>query len=105
MVSEPYLDLSQGVSVVDAVIARAKANAVETVLVAGEPIYRDGCFTRVDKEAVLGELAAALRRLPTGEELRRRETARRVLPFVRRFYDGYLSGERRDPFYRQSSRI
>ena len=104
MVAEPYLDLSQGVSVIDALIARTRAGAVSTVIVAGEPIYRDGRFTRIDKEAVLAELTTKLGSPLTSREIRRQETARRVLPFVRRFYDGYLVAERRDPFYETNSR-
>ncbi|MBI4183598.1 MAG: amidohydrolase family protein [Proteobacteria bacterium] len=103
-IAEPYLDLSQGVSVVEALIARARPGSVETVVVAGDPIYRDGRFTRIDKEAVLAELAEALQAPLAADEIRRRETARKVLPFVKRFYDGYLAGESRDPFYRPSSR-
>jgi hypothetical protein len=28
-----------------------------------------------------------------------------VFPHVKKFYDGYLEGERREPFYQPSSRI
>ena len=56
-IAYPYLDTDT--SVVEAVVHRAKTSGVETVLVAGEPILRDGKFTRVNKADALEELAAA----------------------------------------------
>ena len=50
-IAYPYLD--QTMSVVDAVVHRAKTSGVETVLVAGEPVLRDGQFTRVNKAEML----------------------------------------------------
>src|SRR5262245_28428599 len=98
----PYLD--DTVSVVDAVVHRAKATAVKTVLVAGEVVYRDGRFTRVNRDDVLRELAQRLDVSLTDDERRNRALAKDILPYVRRFYDGYLGGEKWDPFYRQNAR-
>ena len=100
----PFLDLDIDVSVIDAIVLRAKASGVKTVLVAGEPILRDGRFTRVDREAALAELAASLAGPASDDELRRIKLSRDVLPHVRKFYDGYLDGETRDPFYARNSR-
>ena len=83
---------------------RAKASAVDTVIVAGEPILEQGRFTRVDKDAALAELAASLAREDTPEEAHRRAFARSLFPHVERFYEGYLDSERREPWYRSSSR-
>ena len=104
-VAYPYLDLDRGLSVVDAIVQRARADGVQTVIVAGEAIYRDGRFTRVNKEEALEELAHRLRAPLTDVEKRRRETARKVFPYIRRFYEGYLDDEPRQPFYAPSSRI
>jgi cytosine/adenosine deaminase-related metal-dependent hydrolase len=101
-VAHPYLD--QDASVVDAVVHRGKTSGVETVLVAGEPVLRNGRFTRVNKAEVLEALAGALRVPLQPEEERRRRLAREVFPFVKRFYDGWLNEATRDPFYRPSSR-
>jgi len=101
-IAYPYLDVLT--PVVDAVVQRARASGVETVLVAGEPILRDGRFTRVDKAAALEELAASLRKPLTEEEERRRALSQAVLPHVKRFYDGYLDEQVRTPFYAPSSR-
>jgi 5-methylthioadenosine/S-adenosylhomocysteine deaminase len=101
-IAYPYLD--EGMSVVDAVVYRAKTSGVETVLVAGEPILRDGQFTRVNKAEMLAELAAALQVPLQPSEQGRRELSPAVLPHVKRFFEGWLDETARDPFYRPSDR-
>lgn len=87
-IAYPFLD--EDTDVLAAVVQRAKTGGVETVMVAGEVIYRDRKFTRVDKAAALDALAELLRRPRTEEEARRRLVSRRVLPFMRDFYADYL---------------
>jgi cytosine/adenosine deaminase-related metal-dependent hydrolase len=78
---------------VDILVRRAKAGAVETVLVGGEVIFSDGRFTRVDREAVLAEIAGTLDRPDTPPEAGRRRLAAALLPTVRAFYrDWDVSG-------------
>ncbi|MBI3937361.1 MAG: amidohydrolase family protein [Betaproteobacteria bacterium] len=93
----PYLD--DEVPVVDAVLHRARK--AQTVLVAGEPILRDGRFTRLNKEEMLEQFAASLRVPLRPAEARRREVARQLLPHVERFYrdEGYLDEPTGAPFY------
>jgi N-acyl-D-aspartate/D-glutamate deacylase len=98
----PYLD--HGTAVIDAILQRGKARAVKTVIVDGEVILRDGRFTRIDKDAVLAELAANLSKPLTSDEQRRRELARRAEGSIKLFYNGYLDHESRDPFYCVNSR-
>jgi len=98
----PYQD--EDVPVLDAVLLRAKTAAVDAVVVGGETIYENGRFTRIDRDAVLREIAAALSRPRTPEEGRRRAMAKAVLPHVTEFYRAYLEGETREPFYRPSAR-
>jgi cytosine/adenosine deaminase-related metal-dependent hydrolase len=98
----PYLDRDTGV--VEAVIQRAKTEGVDTVLVQGEVIYADRRFTRVDKDAVLRELADQLARPLTPEEERRREVSRGVLPYLRDFYRDYVPDSDPSPFYVTSAR-
>jgi cytosine/adenosine deaminase-related metal-dependent hydrolase len=99
----PYQDAD--VPMLDALLQRAKTNAVDAVMVGGETIYENGRFKHVDKDAVLNEIAEALNRPRSAEEDRRRSIGRAVFPHVKKFYDGYLEGERREPFYQPSSRI
>ncbi|MGH8065554.1 MAG: amidohydrolase family protein [Candidatus Entotheonellia bacterium] len=101
-VAYPYLD--QDAPVLDAVVHRGKTAGVETVLIAGEPVLRDGKSTRVNKAEVLDALAASLRVPLQPDEERRRRLSREVFPHVQRFYDGWLDERARDPFYRPSSR-
>jgi len=87
-IAAPYLE--PGVPVVRAMLHRAKTSCVDTVIVGGKPVYRDGRFTRVDKEAVLEELAASLSGSHTSVEEQRRQIARDVYGHVEAFYRGYL---------------
>jgi cytosine/adenosine deaminase-related metal-dependent hydrolase len=89
---------------IDVLVQRAKTASVKTVMVAGEVVYRDGAFTRVDKAAVLAEIAARFARPLTAAERERRQLARDVFPHVRALYDGYLDGTGDEPFYRPSGR-
>jgi cytosine/adenosine deaminase-related metal-dependent hydrolase len=101
-ISYPYLDTEM--PVLDAVLQRAKTEGVKTVIAAGETIYQDGKFTRVDREAALRELSQLLKRPLNPEELERRRLSKAVLPLVKAFYDGYFDPEKHMPYYRPSSR-
>ena len=87
-IEEPFLDPS--VSVVDALVHRGRGIDVDTVMVDGEVVLRDGQLTRVDKEALFKELKEALDRPLSPLEEERRELARLVEPHLRRFYQGTL---------------
>jgi cytosine/adenosine deaminase-related metal-dependent hydrolase len=89
-IAQPYLD--PAVSVVDALVQRGRPAGVRTAIVAGEVVLRDGRSTRLDKAALMAELAASLRAPLTAAEQRRREVAPLLLPHVARFYDGWLNG-------------
>src|SRR5262249_50407050 len=101
-IAAPYLD--PDTPVVDAVVYRARASAVDVVLVAGEVVVEGGRVTRVDKARVLEELAASLRAPLAPHEERRRRLSRAVFPPVAEFSAGWLDGAPRDPFYSPSSR-
>jgi hypothetical protein len=103
-IASPYLD--QGVPIVDALVHRARTSGVETVVVAGEPILRDGRFTRIDRQAVLEELGASLQAPLSMLESRRLELSKELLPHVAAFYrtEGYLHEDEGEPFYRFNSR-
>jgi 5-methylthioadenosine/S-adenosylhomocysteine deaminase len=90
--------------VLDAVIQRAKMEGVQTVIVAGEIVYQDGKFTRLDRDAALRQLSEILKRPLSGEEIERRRLAKAVFPFVKAFYDGYCDLDAYAPYYRQNSR-
>lgn len=102
-IGSPYL--SSDVPLVDALVQRATRGAVSSVMIAGEIIFQDGGFIRVSKPEILGELARQLQNPPTVIERRNRDLGIRLLDHARRFYDGYLSGDERDPYYKPSSRV
>lgn len=92
------------IPMLDAVVQRAKAQHVEAVYVDGEVVYRDGSFTKVDRDAVLKEIAELLSKPRSPDEIARRELGHAVFPYVRQFYEGYLRDQPRTPFYAASSR-
>ncbi|HWK47659.1 MAG TPA: amidohydrolase family protein [Stellaceae bacterium] len=102
-ISFPYLD--EETTVLDAVVQRAKAGAVTTVLCDGEAIYAERRFTRVDRDGALQELHRQLQHALSSDEVERRHLSRALLPHVRAFYRDYIDPARHEPFYRQSSRF
>jgi 5-methylthioadenosine/S-adenosylhomocysteine deaminase len=101
-VSYPYLDPET--PVLDAVIQRAKTEAVKLVMCNGEPIYQNGAFTRVDRDTALRELHDQLANALSSDEVQRRKLSKALLPYVRKFYEGYLSPHATAPFYQQNAR-
>jgi 5-methylthioadenosine/S-adenosylhomocysteine deaminase len=101
-VTYPYQ--SPDLSFIDVLVQRAKAAAVKTVMIAGEVVYHDGRFAKVDRDAVLAEIAQRMRKPLTPAEEERRVLAKAVFPHVHCFYEGYLAGLGDDPFYRVSGR-
>lgn len=72
-VTWPYQDGEM--PLVDVLVRRAKAGAVETVVIGGETVYHEGAFLKVDRDAVLGEIARALGGPATPAESARRRLA------------------------------
>jgi 5-methylthioadenosine/S-adenosylhomocysteine deaminase len=99
----PYLD--EDTPLLDAVIQRAKGDAVKLVMCDGEVIYRDGKFTRVDRDGALKALHDDLQKALSDEEVERRRLSKALLPHVKAFYRDYFDPDKHAPFYRQSSRV
>jgi 5-methylthioadenosine/S-adenosylhomocysteine deaminase len=93
----PYLD--DTISVLDAIVQRSRPHGISAVMVAGEVILQNGKFTRVDKDALIAELAEQLKAPLTPQELRRRELAKEVFPYVKKVYDGWFRPEAYDSHY------
>jgi cytosine/adenosine deaminase-related metal-dependent hydrolase len=96
---------SSDIPFVDVLVQRARTSAVRSVMIAGKLIYNNGRFITVDRDAVFSELARKLAEPLTRDEEERRKLARDVFPYVRAFYDAYLTGLPFDPFYRPNSRL
>jgi len=101
-ISYPYLD--DEMPLLDAVLQRAKTGGVRTVMCAGEVIYADGRFTRVDQAGALKALHDDLAHALSDDEVQRRKLSKALLPHVKRFYDGYIDPATHEPFYRPSSK-
>jgi cytosine/adenosine deaminase-related metal-dependent hydrolase len=99
----PYQD--PGVSMVDALIQRAKTQSVDAVYIGGELVYEGGRFLKIDRAAILAEIADNLARPPTADDLARRELSLGILPYIKDFYAGYLPATASEPFYGMSSRV
>jgi cytosine/adenosine deaminase-related metal-dependent hydrolase len=102
-ISFPYLDAET--PTLDALIQRAKTGGVRKVLCAGEVIYDDGRFTRVDRDGALRALHDDLARALADDEVERRKLSKALLPHVRKFYAGYFDPAAHVPFYRPSSSV
>lgn len=100
-VSYPYLDPLT--PMLDAVIQRAKTGGVRHVMCAGETIYADGRFTKVDQAGALRQLHEDLGRALSDDEVQRRHLSKALLPHIRRFYAGYADPSKHVPFYKPSS--
>ena len=85
-IEEPYLDPE--VPIIDALVHRGRAIDVDTVVVDGEVVLKEGQHTRVDKAELFREIKTALDRPLSPQETDRRELARLVEPYLRRYYQG-----------------
>jgi hypothetical protein len=68
-------------------------------------IYRDGKFTRVDRDSALKALHDDLARALSDDEVERRKLSKALLPHAKRFYANYFNPAQHEPFYRPSSQV
>ena len=87
-VTGPWQD--PAIPLIDVLLRRARAGAVETVIIGGETVYCEGSFTRVDRHSVHGEIAQALGRPDTEADASLRRLASDLIEPVRDFYRGWL---------------
>jgi cytosine/adenosine deaminase-related metal-dependent hydrolase len=102
-VAYPYLD--ELTPTLDAVVQRAKSQAVTMTMCDGEVIYQDGKFTKVDRTAALKALHDDLSKALSDDEVERRKLSVALLPHVRKFYANYIDTSKHQPFYRPSSMV
>ena len=100
-IEEPYLD--SRIDIVDALLYRGKARQVDTVLIDGEVVLRDGRFTKIDKQEVLRELKDQFSRPLEASALQGRQMAEQLIPYVERFYQEWHPGDS-PPHYLYNSR-
>jgi ribosomal protein S21 len=73
-VAFPYLD--EEMPLLDAVLQRAKAQGVRSVMCDGEVIYADGKFTKVDRDGALRALHEDLQKALGDDEVERRKLSK-----------------------------
>ena len=100
-IEEPYLNPET--DIVDALLYRGKAQQVDTVIIDGEVVLRDGRFTNLDKDDVVSELKDRFSRPVEPAVVETRRTVQRLIPYVERFYKAWQSGDSR-PHYLYNSR-
>ena len=99
----PYQDPE--IAPLDAMIYRAKTKDVHVVMIDGEVVYKDGTFTRIERDEILAQIAEALAKPRDEDEEGRLWLRDIVFADVEAFYDGYIKATAmRDPFYPSSSR-
>jgi 5-methylthioadenosine/S-adenosylhomocysteine deaminase len=100
-ITSPFME--PAISVVEALIYRAKTEHVTAVMIDGYMVYQNGHFANVDRDRVLKDLASDLNRPLRSDEKARGEFSRAVFPHVRDFYrDWKLPATK--PFYDLNSR-
>ena len=100
-ITEPYLH--PDTDMVDALVYRGRASDVNTVVVDGEVLMRDGRITKVDKKAVWAELKQHMSRPLAQHEIDRANLGRDLLPYVNRFYEEWgLPGGRPHYLYNEA---
>jgi cytosine/adenosine deaminase-related metal-dependent hydrolase len=74
---------------VDVLVRRARAQAVETVMIGGRVVYHEGVFSQVDRDATLAAIARDLDRPDRPDELARKRLAAQLMKPVGDFYHGW----------------
>jgi len=100
-IQEPYLE--PDIDIVDALVYRGKAQNVDTVLIDGKVVLRDGKFAGVSKEDVVKELRDRFDRPLEAQALTARNLVQGLMPYIERFYEGWNSGDS-PTHYRYNSR-
>lgn len=86
-VTAPWQD--PAMPVIDTLVRRAKAGAVETVMIGGQVVYHEGRFAKVSREEVHAEITRAMTRPDTEAEVARRRLATDLIGPVRNFYQDW----------------
>jgi 5-methylthioadenosine/S-adenosylhomocysteine deaminase len=88
-IAYPFID--ERVPLITALVQRAKTRDVSTVICAGEVVYRDGQFTRINRKEILAVLHDQMNRPLTDGERAEREIAVELLPEYMHYYRRFES--------------
>lgn len=100
-ITEPYIDPKA--DIVDVVLARASGRDIDTVMIDGEIVLRDGKHTKINKSEIVAEIRESLTRDLKAEETEQRKLADELYPHVLEFYRRWQIPEMK-PHYTYNSR-
>jgi len=87
-IEKPYLH--SDVSIVEAIIQRGRAIDVDTVMIDGEVVFKDGRPVRIDEEMLFRNIEKSLTQPLLPHEIKRKTLSREIGPYVKRFHAGSI---------------
>jgi cytosine/adenosine deaminase-related metal-dependent hydrolase len=99
----PYQD--DQIHILEAILLRAKTNAVHATVIGGVTVYQDEVFLNIDRDLILREIAEVFARPRTARDNEMIDVSGQMQKFVKSYYDRYFDDALHSPFYRQSSRL
>ena len=91
--------LDDSVHPVEAFVHLARTDHIDTVIAAGEPLFHDGRFTRIDEAALKREIAAVAAASPSPAFRAFSQTLRELRPHLERHYADWPAGKAAETFY------
>ncbi len=91
-ITQPYLDPEMDIE--DAFLAKGSSSDVDTVLIDGEIVLRDGKHTKINKAEVISQLQESLTEAQKSGDVERRLFSRELCPYVYQFYQKWHPPER-----------
>ena len=101
-IEAPYLE--PDTDPIDLLLYRGKSGHIDTVMIDGKVVLRDGRFPGLDKEAVVRELRDRFARPLEPQALEARNLVQRLMPYVEEFYQSWSPGDG-PPHYMYNSRV
>ena len=99
-ITEPYL--YPGHSIIDALIYRGRSSDVDTVLVGGEILVRNGKFTKIDRAEVIRKLRESVPSEYPEDVIRKREMFDELRPHIAKYFDRWfkdIDSRGLEPYY------
>lgn len=89
--------------VLEALLYRGRTTSIDTVMIDGQVVMRDGKLTTIDKQALIAELSAQAEQEPTTAQREREVLVAALEPYMLQFYSDWSLEDSR-PFYLANSR-
>jgi 5-methylthioadenosine/S-adenosylhomocysteine deaminase len=83
-VTGPWQDPS--LPLLDVILRRARAGAVETVIVGGKTVYHQGQFPRINRDDIHSQISEILQTPKSENDMLRQQMAYAALPIIKKYY-------------------